>query len=131
MSSRWIKSSSSISPSWSTMTVRRGVAYCSLTASISVLTIAWMPGARTQDIEIVGDLGGELVEFVLDFVATQRGQALQAQVENRLGLLGRQPIGAVVVDLVARIVDQQNQRFDIAGPASRGPSGLARLVGVA
>src|SRR5258707_13956332 len=42
MSSRWIRSSASISPSWSTMTVRRGVANSSFTALSSSLTIVWM-----------------------------------------------------------------------------------------
>ena len=52
--------------------------------------------ARAQDFEIVGDLDRELVEFLGDLVAAERGQALQAQVENGLGLLQRQPRGAVV-----------------------------------
>ena len=48
-------------------------------------------GARAQDVEIIGDLDRELVEFLGDFVAAQRGQALQAQIENGLRLLHRQP----------------------------------------
>ena len=51
-------------------------------------------GARAQDVEIIGDLSGELVELGLDLVAAERGQPLQAQVENGLGLLGREPRGA-------------------------------------
>ena len=51
--------------------------------------------ARTQDIEIVGDLGGELVEFFLDFVAAERGQPLQAQIEDGFGLLDGKPCGAL------------------------------------
>ena len=51
--------------------------------------------ARAQDVEIVGDLGGELVELVLDLVAAERGEALQAQIEDRARLLVREPIGAV------------------------------------
>jgi hypothetical protein len=30
---------------------------------------------RTQDVEIIGDLGGELVERFGDFVASKRGEA--------------------------------------------------------
>jgi hypothetical protein len=50
--------------------------------------------AGTENIEVVGDLGGELVELVLDLVAAERGEALQAQIEDRLGLLGGQLRGA-------------------------------------
>ena len=32
--------------------------------------------ARTQDIQIIGDLDGELVEFLGDFLAAKRSQAL-------------------------------------------------------
>jgi len=88
-------------------------------------------GPRSQDVQIVGDLGGELVELVLDLVAAQRGQALQAQVEDRPRLLGGQPEGAVGIDLVTRIVDQQDQRLDVAGRPVAGHQGLTRLVGVA
>ena len=52
-------------------------------------------GARAQDVEIVGDLVGELVELGLDLVAAERGQPLQAQIENGLGLLGRKLRGAL------------------------------------
>ena len=44
--------------------------------------------ARAQDVEIVGDFLGKLVELGLDLVAAERGEALQAQVENGFGLLG-------------------------------------------
>ena len=91
MSSRWIRSSSSISPSWSTITVRRGVANSVLHRGELVLDDGLDAGARAQDVEIVGDLGGELVELVRDLVAAERGQALQAQIEDGLGLLVRQP----------------------------------------
>ena len=52
-------------------------------------------GARAQDFQVIGDFGGEFVEFGLDLVAAERGQALQAQIEDRLGLLDRQPRGAL------------------------------------
>ena len=44
--------------------------------------------ARAQDVEIVGDFGGKLVELFLDLVAAERGQPLQAQIEDGLGLFG-------------------------------------------
>ena len=53
------------------------------------------PGARAQDFQIVGDLDRELVELLGNFFAAERGEPLQPQVENRLGLLERQPRGAV------------------------------------
>ena len=86
--------------------------------------------ARAQDVEIVGDLGGELVEFLLDLVAAERGQALQAQIEDGLGLLGRQPRGAFGAHLVARIVDQLDQRRRRRRRPFARHQGLARLVGV-
>ena len=44
------------------------------------------PAARRQDVEIIGNGQPQLLGFVIDFVAAQRGQALQAQVQDRLGL---------------------------------------------
>jgi hypothetical protein len=55
--------------------------------------------ARAQDLEIVGDLFRELVELGLDLVPAERGEALQPQVENGLGLLGGEPRGAAAVTL--------------------------------
>ena len=34
-------------------------------------------GVRAQNVEIIGNLDGELVELILDLVAAERGQALQ------------------------------------------------------
>jgi len=48
------------------------------------------PGA--QDVEIVGDLGGELVEFVLDFVAAERGEPLEAPDRGSPGPAGRKDV---------------------------------------
>ena len=78
--------------------------------------------ARAQDVEIVGDLGGELVELVLDLVAAERGEALQAQVEDRARLHVGEPVGAVGRELVARIVDQRDQR------ARRPAAGQSRAI---
>ncbi len=95
MSSRWIRSSSSTSPPSSAISVRRGVANSALHRRQLVLDDGLDARARAQDVEIVGDLGGELVEFVADFVAAERGQALQAQFEDGARLLLRQRVGAV------------------------------------
>ena len=73
------------------ITVRRGVANSLLIAASFVLDDRLDAGARAQDVEIIGDLAGELVELGLDLVAAERGQPLQAQVEDGLGLLGGQP----------------------------------------
>ena len=86
--------------------------------------------ARAQDVEIVGDLGGELVELVLDLVAAERGQALQAQVEDRARLHVGEPVGAVGGELVARIVDQLDQRRDVLRRPVARHQRFARLVGV-
>src|SRR5690348_5642745 len=115
MSSRWIRSSSTISPSWSTMMVLRGVAYCAFTAASSSLTMPWL---RAR----------ELVELVLDLVAAERGQALEAQVEDRLGLLAREPRRAVLRHAVARIVDQLHQRRDRRGRPVARHQRLARRI---
>ena len=50
-----------------------------------------MRGARAQDVEIAGDLIGELVGLFGDLVAAERGQALQPQIEDGVGLLVGEP----------------------------------------
>ncbi len=87
--------------------------------------------ARAQDVEIVGDLGGELVELLLDLVAAERGEPLQAQVENGLGLLGGKPGRARGRHPVARVIDQRNHGGDVARRPVARHQRLARLVGVA
>ncbi len=86
--------------------------------------------ARAQDIQVVGDLLGELVDLGGDLVAAERGQALQAQVEDGLGLLGRQAGGALGRDAVARIVDQQHQRRHVGCRPVARHQGLARRIGI-
>ena len=70
----------------------------------------------------------ELFQLVGDLVALEAGQALQAQVEDGAGLGLGEAIGAVLGDLVARLVDQRDQRRHVARPASRAPSGASRAV---
>ena len=113
------------------MTVRRGVANSSFTAVELVLDDRLDARARAQDVEIVGDLVGELVELGLDLVAAERGEPLQPQIEDRLGLLGGELGGAFGATPVARIVDQRRPcaATSCAGQ-SRAISCLARLVGV-
>ena len=112
------------------MTVRRGVANSFLIAVELVLDDGLDAGARAQNVEIVGDLVGELVELGLDLVAAERGQPLQPQIENGLGLLGRQPRGAGRRHAVARIVDQRDHGGDVARRPVALHQLVARLVGV-
>ena len=86
--------------------------------------------ARAQDVEIILDRLAELLHFVADFVAAERGQALQAQIEDGLGLLFGQPDGAVLGDGMARIGDQRHQRPDILRRPGARHQLLARRVGV-
>ena len=130
MSSRWIRSSSSTSPSCSMMTVLRGVANSRLHRGEFVLDDGLHAGARAQDVEIVGDLHRELVELFGNLLAAERGQPLQAQIENGLGLLERQPRGAVGGEPVARIVDQRDHRRDVLGRPVARHQGVARGVGI-
>src|SRR5215813_7361474 len=60
---------------------------------------------RAQNVEVVRDLLGELVELGLDLVAAERGETLETQVEDGFGLFGRELVGAARRHLVARIVD--------------------------
>ncbi|MCR6650573.1 MAG: hypothetical protein NVV73_03255 [Cellvibrionaceae bacterium] len=96
----------------------------SRTAISSSLTICWMRAREDEDFEIVGDLGADRVQLVGDLVAAERGQPLQAQLEDRARLLFGQVVGAVLVDAVARIVDQQDQRLDVG----RRPAPLHQLL---
>ncbi len=87
-------------------------------------------GARTQDIEVVGDFHRQLVELFGDFLAPERGQPLQSQIENGLGLLHRQPCGAVLGKRMARIVDQRDHRRHVLGRPDTRHQGFARGVGI-
>ena len=87
--------------------------------------------ARAQDVEIIGDLGGELVELFLDLVAAERGEALQPQIEDRLRLLGREASRAGLRDGVPRIVDQQHHVDHVLGRPVARHQRLSRLPGVA
>ena len=86
--------------------------------------------ARAQDVEIVGDLLGKLVELGLDLVAAKRGQALQAQVEDRFRLLGRELVSAARRYLVPRIVDQRDHRLNVTRLPVTRHQRFARRVGI-
>ena len=124
ISSRSIRSSSSISTSASAITVRRGVANSSLIAVSSCLDDRLDARARAQDVEIVGDLVGELVELGLDLVAAQSGEPLQAQIEDGLGLLGRQPRRALGAALCGADRRSARSAAPPSSPAIRAPSRL-------
>ncbi len=70
-------------------------------------------GARGEDVEIVADLGRQLLQLVGDLRRAERRQTLQAQVEDGARLLFRQLVGAVLGDQVSRIGDQLHQRLDV------------------
>ena len=90
--------------------------------------MAMNAGARAQDVEIIGDLGRELLKLLADLVAAERRQALQAQVEDGAGLRVRQAIGAVLVDAVARVGDQARSAAPCRGPASARPISASRAA---
>ena len=73
------------------------------------------PVARGEDLEIIGDLGGELLEFLGDLVAAEGGEALQTQVEDGAGLFLGETIGAVLGHDVTRIGDERDQRLHVLG----------------
>ncbi len=76
--------------------------------------------ARGQDRQELLDLLADLLQLVADLVAAERGQALQAQIEDGAGLLVGQADGAVGLQLVARVGDQLHQRADVLGrPGAR------------
>ena len=88
------------------------------------------PRPRAQDVEIVGDLGGDLVELVGDLLAAERGQPGQAQFEDGARLRVGEDVGAVLLQPVARIVDQRDQRRHVLGRPAPAHQFLARRIRV-
>ena len=80
------------------------------------------PGARTQDVEIIGDLGAELVQGLGDFLAAKRGQALQPEFENgpRLGF-GKLAV-AILDEHMTRVGDERDQRRHVMRRPGAAPS---------
>ena len=87
-------------------------------------------GTGAEDVEIVADLLADLVQLVADLVAAERRQALQAQVEDGACLLFGKIVGAVLVDAMARIVDEADQRRDVGGRPAALHQLLARRLRV-
>ena len=112
------------------ISVLRGVANSRLHRGEFVLDDGLDAGARAQDLEVVGDFHRQLVEFFGDFLAAERGQPRQPQFENGLGLLERQPRGAVFGEPMARIVDQRDHRRHILRRPVARHQGVARGVGI-
>ena len=122
MSSRSIRSSSSRSASHSTISERRGTAKSSRTSRSSSEMIAMIRVARAQDVEVVGDPAGELLELVGHLLDPERGQPLQPQVEDGAGLDLGEEVGAVLADPVRRVVDQRDVGRDVRRRPARGSS---------
>ena len=130
MSSRWIRSSSSRSAPPSSITVLRGVANSSRIAFSSSLMMVAHARPRAQDVEVVLDLLGDLVEFLGDLLAAERGQPGEAQFEDGARLRVGEHVGAVLLQPVARIVDQRDQRRHVLGRPAPAHQFLARRIGV-
>ncbi|MNL30439.1 hypothetical protein D3C87_1521760 [compost metagenome] len=81
--------------------------------------------AAAQNIEIVFDLGAQAIEFVADFVAAQGRETGEAQFENGARLLFGKVERTVIVDAVARIVDQLDQRRHVGRRPAPGHQLLA------
>ena len=77
------------------ISVRRGVANCSLISSSSVRITSSSCVAERQHLEIARDHPATSPQLVGDLVALQPGQALQAQLQDRAGLGVGQPVGAL------------------------------------
>src|SRR3546814_44740 len=58
--------------------------------------------------------GGQLTEFLADFVATERGEAVETEVEDRLHLYFGQAIGGAVLHLALDRFDEANVGSDFA-----------------
>ncbi len=68
------------------------------------------PVAVAQDFEIILDLLRKTFQLIADFIAAERRQALQAQIENGLRLFLGQLELVAVAHHVTRIGDEQHQR---------------------
>jgi hypothetical protein len=95
-----------------------------------VLDDALHAGARAQDRQVVLDLAAELFELRADLVAPERGEALQAQVEDGAGLLFGQAVAAVLVQPVARVGDEHDERRHVVGRPVAAHEFRARRRGI-
>src|SRR5205814_649323 len=82
-----------------------------------------------EDGQVFGDLGGELFHLFVDLLPLQAGQAGEAQLQDGAGLRFGE-LDAALLHLVARIVDQLQQRQDISGVPTAFHQLFAGDVGV-
>ena len=73
--------------------MRRGVAKAALTASSSPTSTSYSRARFAEDLEQLADRSGEPLQLVADLVAAERGQAVEAQVEDRADLSLAQRVG--------------------------------------
>ena len=95
-----------------------------------VLDDAEQAFARAQNVEIIGDLDGELVQRFGDFLASERREPLQTQIENGARLRLRKADGAVIAEPVTRIGDQLDERRHVLGRPVARHQRFARRGGV-
>ena len=81
-------------------------------------------GAVGQDREIFLDRGGQFLQLVGNFLAAERGQLLQTQVEDRLHLYGGQFV-AVALDVRFHRLDQPDIRSDLGNRPFAPQQGFA------
>jgi hypothetical protein len=82
-------------------------------------------GAAAENFQIFGDRSTQFLDLVGEFVTAQRGEALQADFQNRFRLLFRKSDGAISGNAVARICHQRDQWRHIFGrPVARHQIGF-------
>ena len=72
-------------------------------------------------------VAGQLLELVGDLLDAERGQPLQAQLEDGAGLGLGEEVGAVLLHPVRGVVDQRDVGRDVGGRPGAGHQPLARL----
>ena len=79
-----------------------------------------------EDLEQLADRGGELAQLAGDLVAAERGQAVEAQLEDRADLGVGQAV-AVALDLMLDRLDQRDVGRDLGDRPVAREQGGARL----
>ncbi len=74
-------------------------------------------GTVCQNVEIVTNLVGDLTEVFSDLVPLETGQAMQAQIKDRLGLSFAEPVGLIsrLIKVRGITFDQLDQRCHVCG----------------
>ena len=70
--------------------------------------------ARSKNGKILFDILANLLELTSNLVSPERCEAGKTQLQNGFGLLFREPVGALIRHLVARVIDKLDKRGDIA-----------------